>query len=49
MVIGDFTLLLGDEAGNVDAWQAVTGAVAGSKVLDLAGTGAVRALKASQR
>jgi phosphate transport system permease protein len=53
MVIGDFTLLLGDEAGNVNAWQAVTGAVAGSKVLDLAGTfagrGAVRALAVSQR
>jgi len=53
MVVGDFTLLLGDEAGNVNAWQAVTGAVAGSKVLDLAGTfagkGPVRALAASQR
>ena len=53
MVIGDFTLLLGDEAGNVEAWQAVTGAVAGSKVLDRAGTfggnGAVVALRVSQR
>ena len=53
MVVGDFTLLLGDEAGNVGAWQPVTGAVAGSKVLDLAGTfaghGAVRAITVSQR
>jgi phosphate transport system permease protein len=53
MVVGDFTLLLGDESGNVSAWQAVTGAVAGSKVLDLAGTfagdGAVRALGVSRR
>jgi phosphate transport system permease protein len=53
MVMGDFTLLLGDETGNVNAWQAVTGAVAGSKVLDRAGTfagkGAVRALTVSQR
>jgi phosphate transport system permease protein len=52
-VVGDFTLLLGDETGNVNAWQAVTGAVAGSKVLDLAGkfagNGPVRALAVSQR
>ncbi|HVN75907.1 MAG TPA: ABC transporter permease subunit [Thermoanaerobaculaceae bacterium] len=53
VVVGDVTLLLGDESGAVGAWQVVTGAVAGSKVLDLAGTfrggGAVRALAVSQR
>ncbi len=53
VVVGDVTLLLGDEAGNVAAWQVVTGAVAGSKVLDLAGSfpgvGAVRTVAVSQR
>jgi phosphate transport system permease protein len=53
VVVGDVTLLLGDEAGAVSAWQVVTGGVAGSRVLDLAGVfrgaGAVQALAVSQR
>jgi phosphate transport system permease protein len=53
VIVGDVTLLLGDETGAVSAWQVVTGAVAGSHVLDLSGTfrgtGAVQALAVSQR
>jgi len=53
LVLGDVTCLLGDESGRVSAWQVVTGTVAGSRVLDLAGTfrgtGAVRSLAVSQR
>jgi phosphate transport system permease protein len=53
LVLGDVTCLLGDESGRVSAWQVVTGTVAGSRVLDLAGTfhgtGAVRGLSVSQR
>ena len=53
LVLGDVTCLLGDESGTVKAWQVVTGPVAGSRVLDLAGAfpgrGAVRALAVSQR
>jgi phosphate transport system permease protein len=53
LVLGDVTCLVGDESGKVNAWQVVTGAVAGSRVLDLAGTfpgsGAVLGLVVSQR
>ncbi len=53
LVLGDVTCLVGDESGRVSAWQVVTGTVAGSRVLDLAGTfhgtGAVRSLSVSQR
>ncbi|HUK13196.1 MAG TPA: ABC transporter permease subunit [Thermoanaerobaculaceae bacterium] len=53
LVLGDATLLLGDDAGTVAAWQVVTGPVAGSHLLDLAGVfsggAAVRALAVSQR
>jgi phosphate transport system permease protein len=53
LVLGDVTCLLGDESGAVSVWQVVTGPVAGSRVLDLAGsfrgTGPVRALAISQR
>jgi phosphate transport system permease protein len=53
LVLGDVTFLLGDESGRVSAWQVVTGTVAGSRVLDLAGSfqgaGMVRGLAVSQR
>jgi len=53
LVLGDVTCLVGDESGKVSAWQVVTGTVAGSRVLDLAGTfpgsGAVLGLAVSQR
>jgi phosphate transport system permease protein len=53
LVLGDVTCLVGDESGRINAWQVVTGTVAGSRVLDLAGsfegTGMVRGLAVSQR
>lgn len=53
MVLGDATLLLGDNEGNVTAWQAVNGPVAGERILDAAGRfpghGRVRALAPSAR
>ena len=53
LALGDVTCLVGDESGKVSAWQVVTGTVAGSRVLDLAGTfpgsGAVLGLAVSQR
>jgi phosphate transport system permease protein len=53
LVLGDVTCLVGDGSGKVNAWQVVTGTVAGSRILDLAGTfrgtGAVRSLSVSQR
>ena len=53
LVLGDVTCLLGDASGKVNAWQVVTGTVAGSRVLDLAGSfggaGIVRGLAVSQR
>jgi phosphate transport system permease protein len=53
LALGDATCLVGDESGKVSAWQVVTGTVAGSRVLDLAGTfpgsGAVLGLAVSQR
>ena len=53
LVFGDVTCLLGDAAGAVTAWQVVSGAVAGGRVLDRAGVflghGRVLELAASQR
>ncbi|MCU0292111.1 MAG: ABC transporter permease subunit [Thermoanaerobaculaceae bacterium] len=53
LVLGDVTCLLGDASGMVTAWQVVSGPVAGSRVLDLAGrfpgTGPVRSIAISQR
>jgi len=53
LILGDVTCLQGDESGTVNAWQVVTGTVAGSRVLDLAGSfggaGIVRGLAVSQR
>lgn len=53
LVLGDVTCLVGDASGRVDAWQVVTGNVAGSRVLDLAGSfqgaGIVQGIAVSQR
>lgn len=53
LVVGDVTCLVGDVRGAVTAWQLVPGPVAGTRVLDRAGTfpgsGAVRALAVSER
>jgi len=52
-LLGDTTLLLGDDGGAVTAWQVVTGAVTGSHRLERSavfpGRGRVRALAPSQR
>ncbi len=53
VALGDVTCLVGDSAGTVTAWQVVTGAVAGTRELDRAGSffgsGEVLALATSER